>query len=79
MAKVVSLESFVALGAIALLYGSLLVVYRLTLHPLKHFPGPKLAAATKWYEFYFDVLKGQGGLYAWEMRRMHEKYGKFFF
>jgi hypothetical protein len=37
------------------------------------FPGPKLAALTLWYEFYYDVIKG--GKYTWEIGRMHEKYG----
>jgi hypothetical protein len=34
---------------------------------------PKLAAATFLYEFYYDVIKG--GMYIWEIERMHEKYG----
>ncbi|KAI9054764.1 hypothetical protein LZ554_001913 [Drepanopeziza brunnea f. sp. 'monogermtubi'] len=34
---------------------------------------PRLAAATSWYEFYYDVaLRGQ---FMWRMREMHEKYG----
>lgn len=54
-------------------YGILLALYRIYLHPLSKYPGPKLAAATKWYEFYFDVV--QHGRFAWEVKRMHEVYG----
>ncbi|KAJ5689940.1 hypothetical protein N7462_004332 [Penicillium macrosclerotiorum] len=50
-----------------------IVIYRLNAHPLAAFPGPKLAAATFLYEFYYDVIKG--GMYIWEIERMHEKYG----
>ncbi|CAI7585619.1 unnamed protein product [Penicillium viridicatum] len=48
-------------------------VYHLYFHPLSSFPGPKLAAATFLYEFYYDVVKS--GMYIWEIERMHEKYG----
>lgn len=50
-----------------------IVIYRLYAHPLSGFPGPKLAAATFFYEFYYDVLKK--GMYIWEIEHMHEKYG----
>lgn len=50
-----------------------LAVYRLHFDPLAPFPGPKLAALTRYYEFYFDAVRG--GLYTTEIGRMHEKYG----
>lgn len=49
-------------------------IYRIYFHPLSHIPGPKLAAASSAYEFYFNVVKG--GKYMWEVGRMHEIYGK---
>jgi hypothetical protein len=47
---------------------------RLYLSPIAKFPGPKIAAVTFWYEFYFDVVNG--GAYVYEIEKMHQKYGE---
>ncbi|OKL56835.1 hypothetical protein UA08_07929 [Talaromyces atroroseus] len=61
------------LFSLAGLYIAGLGIYRLYFSPLAAFPGPKLAALTLWYEFYYDViLRGQ---YIFRIRDLHEKYG----
>lgn len=57
-------------------YGFYVLCWRIFFHPLRDFPGPKLAAATLWYEFYYDVILG--GQYVFQIARMHEVYGKRF-
>ncbi|KAK7961239.1 cytochrome P450 [Apiospora saccharicola] len=54
-------------------YLATLCIYRLFLHPLACFPGPKLAAVTRYYEAYFDVL--QEGQYTFKIAELHNKYG----
>lgn len=49
-------------------------LYNLLIHPLSGFPGPKLAAMTSLYEFWYDVVRD--GQYIWEVEKMHDKYGK---
>lgn len=49
------------------------VIYRLFLHPLAKFPGPKLAAGTFLYEGYYDVI--QRGKYVHRIEEMHRQYG----
>jgi hypothetical protein len=68
--------SFVNLLILTILFtGCSIVVYRLTLHPLARFPGPKLAAATGLYETYYEVFKDGGGRYWAEIEDMHREYG----
>ena len=62
----------VAVGGL-FLYFSIGALYRLYLSPLANFPGPKLAALSFWYEFYFDVIKQ--GQYTWKIRELHQQYG----
>ena len=62
-----------SLAIILLLWTAYGVVYRLYLHPLSHFPGPKLAIVTYWYEFYYDAIKR--GRYTWKIKELHDQYG----
>ncbi|KAK5292441.1 putative P450 monooxygenase [Cryomyces antarcticus] len=48
-------------------------INRLFFSPVAKFPGPRLAALTFWYEFYYDVVRN--GRYTWKIEEMHEKYG----
>jgi hypothetical protein len=58
-------------------YLIVLLVYRLYFHPLAKFPGPRLAAITGGYEFYYDAIKG--GMYLKKIEKLHEKYGNYNF
>lgn len=50
------------------------IIYRVHIHPLSKFPGPRLAALTGLYEIYFAAW-GTGS-FEDEIERMHEKYGQ---
>lgn len=67
--------STVALGAIAAvaIYLTTKVIYRLYLHPLSRFPGPRLAAATYLYGAYYDVVKE--AQFVFKLNALHDKYG----
>ena len=67
-------ELVVALPGVWLIYLVALAVYRLYFSPLAQFPGPKLAALTFWYEFYYDIIKR--GRYVWKIGELHKRYGK---
>lgn len=56
-----------------LLYLGYLALNRLYLSPIAGFPGPKLAAVTWWYEFYYDV--SCGGQYCFKINELHDQYG----
>lgn len=56
-----------------LTYCIAVAVYRIWFHPLSKFPGPKLAACSLWYEFYYDVFLE--GKWMFKIKEMHDKYG----
>ena len=57
-----------------LFYLFILVIYRLYFDPLAKFPGPKIAAITRYYEAYYDAWKK--GRYIFKIDELHRKYGK---
>lgn len=51
------------------------VIYRLYFSPLAKFPGPKLVASTRLYEFYYDcILKGK---FFYKLEEWHRTYGMY--
>jgi hypothetical protein len=55
------------------LYIIYLCIYRLYLSPLSSIPGPRLAALSWVYEFYYDIVLG--GQYTRQIISLHERYG----
>lgn len=61
------------LVVLLLVYISTLLTRRLLFSPIAKFPGPKFAAASFFYEFYYDfVCRGR---YEFKIEELHEKYG----
>jgi hypothetical protein len=53
--------------------GAYFIAHRLIFHPLAKVPGPRLAALTYLYEFYYDGLKQ--GQYVFQIDELHREYG----
>lgn len=69
-----STQQIALIGLLALVLSAVVRrVYGVYFGPLSIFPGPKLAAATLWYEFYYDVVLQ--GRYTFKIKELHEKYG----
>lgn len=62
--------------AALLLYVGAVVIYRLYLSPLSHFPGPFLAKVTNYYEWYYNVI--QNGTYWLRIEEIHKQYGMIY-
>ncbi|PYH92277.1 cytochrome P450 [Aspergillus ellipticus CBS 707.79] len=59
--------------ATGLLYFATVAIHELFFSPLAHIPGPKLAACTRWYEFYYDIILH--GKYTFKIAELHKTYG----
>lgn len=76
---VLSIQTPVHVGVLLLgagllpLYIIYLSIYRLYLSPLSSIPGPKLAALTWAYEFWYDIVLG--GQYTHKIIALHARYG----
>lgn len=55
------------------LYFVYLTANRIWLSPIAGFPGPRLAAWTYWYEFWYDVVAEPE--YTFKIGRLHKEYG----
>jgi hypothetical protein len=54
---------------------SSLAVYRLFFHPLSNVPGPKLAALSRFYDFYYDcILRGK---FTFKIEELHQIHGEY--
>lgn len=57
----------------AFFYAIVGAIYTLFYSPIARCPGPRLAALTFWYEFYYDIVcKGR---YSWKIQSLREIYG----
>lgn len=68
------LSACVASASVLLLYLGGLAIYRLYFSQIARFPGPRLAALSLWYEFYYDVVCG--GQYFHKINELHNLYGR---
>ena len=65
-----------ALLALCIIYSFGVAIHRLYFSRYAKFPGPKLAALTYGYMFYYDVLAGDGQ-YMYKIKDLHEEYSKW--
>lgn len=48
------------------------LIYNIFLHPLRHYPGPLLARATRLYHLYYDL----SGVQHLKQKEWHDRYGE---
>ncbi|KAH7075714.1 putative cytochrome P450 [Paraphoma chrysanthemicola] len=74
LAATVTLSNVLRLLTLWISYHIVRALYNISpLHPLSHVPGPRLAAMTLLYEFWYDFVLG--GTYTNVIRKMHATYG----
>ncbi|OTA81174.1 hypothetical protein M434DRAFT_85753 [Hypoxylon sp. CO27-5] len=70
-------ESWIPISSIAFIIAIFIpllvtIVHRIYIHPLRHIPGPRLAAVSEFYGFYYNYIK-EGG-FSKRFQYLHEKY-----
>ncbi|KAL8826761.1 MAG: hypothetical protein Q9191_003597 [Dirinaria sp. TL-2023a] len=68
-------QSLFVFGALSLSWVVLEAIRRLFFSNIAHIPGPRLAALSSWYEFYYDVVKP--GQYVWKIKELHKEYAHY--
>ncbi|KAH7136179.1 cytochrome P450 [Dendryphion nanum] len=68
-----NVEYLILLVVISVAYFVYGIIWRLWLSPIAHIPGPRLAAATRLYEAYYDLVLG--GQYTFKIGELHKQYG----
>lgn len=66
---------YATISALASAYLLSLALYRLYLSPIAHFPGPRLAALTVLYEFYWEAVRN--GQFTFHIGELHKQYGVY--
>ena len=66
-------NSLLSLLTCCLTFLCLKTIYRLLFHPLRKFPGPKIVAVSRCYEYYWEVYRS--GRFSQQIDRMHDRYG----
>lgn len=59
----------------ALVVAASQVTYNVHFHPLARYPGPKLAAASLWWQIWIEVVTGQS--LSLKLVELHGKYGAY--
>jgi hypothetical protein len=75
LTAMMTLSTFLRFLGLWVLYHVARALYNISpMHPLSHIPGPKVAAMTLLYEFWYDMVLG--GTYTQVIKKMHETYGE---
>ncbi len=59
-----------------IIYITSIAIHRLYFSQYAKFPGPRLAALTYGYVFYYDVIAGSGE-YMYKIEKLHKEYGSY--
>lgn len=73
MLEIIFNHLYVTLTVAFTAYWTCLATYRLVFSPVSKFPGPRLAALTYLYEFWYDRLTT--GRFAFHIQELHKQYG----